>query len=469
MTTSPTSGTRLLRPPPEGGGTPSWFPTGALPRRGASLPAAWPLYALLYGYPLWWALGMQAFIWPVLALPMAAHLLAQRRRVVAVRGTGLLLLFLLWVLASATQLDSPRQLIAFTYRFSLYASAAVLLLFVVNLTRQQLPVARLARAVAFLWVVTVVGGFAGLALPGFSFTTPLEVLLPSALATEPFVQGLVHPELSSPSTLLGYDLPRPKAPFNYTNEWGSNYALLAPLAVYSALVVRSRWWRVLLAVLAVTSIVPVVISINRGLWLSLVVAAAYVAARAALRGRVRLLGGVLVGAAAVAVVVLLSPLGQVVSDRADRSNVQGRLYLYQEAARAMLESPVLGHGAPLPSDDPALSAGASVGTHGQLWTLLVSQGVPGLLLLLGFFLTTLLLTARVSRRALWAHATLVVVVFQLPFYNVLPMQLHVVVLAAALCWRDVLGSRWGSDDQDDDPADAGPDAGSSPARAGAGS
>lgn len=416
--------------------------TSPLPRRRAGprrLPAAWPVYALLYGYPLWWALGLQAFIWPILAIPMAVRLLRQQS-VHVPRGTGLLLLFLGWVLLSALQLDSVRQLLAFGYRFSLYVSAVVLFLFIFNLSARQLPAAKLAQAVAFLWVATVLGGFAGLALPGFSFTTLTEVLLPSSLATEPFIYSLVHPELSSPSNLLGYDIARPKAPFNYTNEWGANFALMLPLAVYSFLVVRKRWWRVLIVALMVPSVVPVVLSINRGLWLSLSIGLLYVAARGAQRGSVRLMAGVVALAVPAVLAVVLSPLNQVVSDRAERPNLEGRFALYEGALRSAFDSPVLGHGAPIPAPE-GIGVDASVGTHGQLWTVLVSQGVPGLVLLVGWLCLVFVLTYRVSSHALWAHAVLAIALVQMAFYNWLPVPLHVIMIAAALCWRDVLGAR----------------------------
>ena len=412
-------------------------------RRG-HVPAAWPLYALLYGYPLWWVLGMQAFIWPLLAVPMATWLL-RRRSVRVPRATGLLLLFLAWVLLSALQLDNGRQLLAFGYRFALYSSAVILLVFVTNLDRRQLPTHRLTQAVAFLWVVTVLGGFAGLALPGLSFTTVTEVVLPDALAREPFIYSMVHPELSSLSRLLGYDIARPKAPFNYTNEWGSNFALLFPVAVYSIFVVRRRWWRALVIGLMLLCIVPAVLSINRGLWLSLTVGLAYIAARGAQRGSIRLLAGIVAVAGAAVLAVLVSPLRQVVVDRAARPNLQGRFGLYDEALASAFVSPVLGHGAPIPSDE-ALGVEASVGTHGQFWTLLVSQGIPGLVLFIAFLVTTLVLTYRVSREALWVHSVIVIALVQMAFYNLLPVQLHVVMIAIALCWRDVTHRATGASD-----------------------
>ncbi len=342
---------------------------------------------------------------------------------------------------SAIQLDGARQLLAFGYRASLYASAVILLLYLMNLPERKIDVPRLAQAAGFLWLVTVVGGFAGLALPNVGFTSPLEMVLPSSIANEPFVRSLVHPEFSSSSALLGYDLARPKAPYNYTNEWGSNLALLTPLAIYSMLVVRRRWWRMLIGLSLLPAVVPAVLSINRGLWISVAVGAAYVAVRAAMRGRIRLLVAVVAVAAAAVVGVAMSSLADVVADRAANANLQGRVHLYDEAARSALESPILGHGAPLPSDDTDLTAGASIGTHGQLWTLLVSHGVPGVVMFVGFLVVTILRTHRVSMQGLWPQAALVIAVFQLPFYNSLPVQLHIVMLAVALCWWDVRARR----------------------------
>lgn len=77
----------------------------SLPRRetrGAVLPEGWPLYLLFGLYPPWWLLGLSAFVWPVLAAPMAASLL-MRDHVRAPRGFGLCLLFLALMLASVRE------------------------------------------------------------------------------------------------------------------------------------------------------------------------------------------------------------------------------------------------------------------------------------------------------------------------------------------------------------------------------
>ena len=47
-------------------------------RRPRRLPTAWPLAALLLGYPVWWALGIAPLVWSILAIPMVVQLLRRR-------------------------------------------------------------------------------------------------------------------------------------------------------------------------------------------------------------------------------------------------------------------------------------------------------------------------------------------------------------------------------------------------------
>ena len=61
----------------------------------------------------------------------------------------------------------------------------------------------------------------------------MEMILPGARTNE-FLNSLVHPSLTTTSDFLGYEQPRPKAPFAYANAWGNNLGLLLPYFVYSA-------------------------------------------------------------------------------------------------------------------------------------------------------------------------------------------------------------------------------------------
>jgi polysaccharide biosynthesis protein PslJ len=181
------------------------------------------------------------------------------------------------------------------------------------------------------------------------------------------------------------------------------------------------------------SVVPVVLSLNRGLWLSLAVGGIYAAVRLGATGHPRALIAAIAAIAVVIGVVAGTSLGDVVEQRAGPGHSDdARLDLYQQAIELTARSPVIGHGAPQES----LRGGASVGTHGQLWLLLVSYGIPGTLLYLAWYATVLVRTRRPGDPMLtWMRTTLVISLVQLPYYEHLPVPLFVIVTAGALALR----------------------------------
>lgn len=395
---------------------------------------AWPLYTLFLAFPLWWVLGAGAFIWPILAVPMVLQLV-MRPRIRVPRGFGLWVLFLVWMLGSATQLDTPDRWIPFLYRTSLYLSATVILLYVVNMPRSILPDRKLVLTLTVFWMIVVVGGFLGTLLPRAGFRSPVEVVLPERLAANSYVRDLVHPEFAQISQFLGYEAPRPKAPFEYSNDWGAVFGLTVPF-VLMGWGMASGLWRKITAGILVLSVIPVVVSLNRGLWLSLGVGFGFAAVRLAQKGRTRLLGGLLLILASVGLLLLLSPLRGIVEARiaAPHSN-EGRLALYTEALTGVEESPVLGFGSPRPASNPNLP---SVGTQGQFWLVLYSHGIPGATLFVGWYLWWLWRTRRARTNLLfWARVVILIGLVQLPFYGQLPAQLHVLMVAIGLASRDL--------------------------------
>jgi polysaccharide biosynthesis protein PslJ len=398
---------------------------------------AWPFLVLFIAFPLWWALGFAPFLWPAVAVPVGAALL-MRGWTKAPKGFGLWLLFLVWVVASGTQLTEADQWVFFTYRLAIYVSATLLFLYVFNAPREQLPSSRITAILTVFWGYAVFAGFMALIFPEASFTSVAERLLPPGLVANPFVFELVHPELAQVHEFLGYPIPRPKAPFVYTNEWGANLALLTPFVLATWRTVPRRSLRLLVGVLLAASIVPIVVSVNRGMWLSLGLGLSYAAVRLAVRGRVRALQA-LVGLMVLSgIVILTTPLGEVVSDRlaTPHSNVT-RGSLYVEAAENVLDSPLLGFGAPRPSERNPNSP--PVGTHGQFWLVLYSHGIPGMLLFVGWLVFAFWQTLR--RRStlhLWMSVVLLIALIQLPYYGMLPVPIHLVMVAAALSWREAL-------------------------------
>ncbi|HYY80501.1 MAG TPA: O-antigen ligase family protein [Actinomycetes bacterium] len=406
-------------------------------RRG---PAGWPVFLLFGLVPLWWALGLGALIWIILAVPMLVTLV-QIRGVRLPRGFGLWLAFLAWMLVSASQLPGgTASPLAFGYRASLYLSMTVLFLYVYNLPRAGVPARRVVLSLTLFWAAVVSFGFLALVLPDGRITTPTALLLPSRITDNPFVQDLLNPRLAQVQTFLGYPVARPAAPFTYTNEWGGTIAMLTPMAIASLGLIRSYLVRNLVRLLLVASLVPMVISLDRGLWVGLGFGLVYAAVLVALRGNVRALLAILAFLALVGGLVALTPLKGFVEDRLAHPHSNARRESLGSAAlQSWKGSPLFGYGGTLQSDNPN---SPDVGTHGQVYLVLVSHGLPGVLFFVGWFLWAVWVTARgASGLPLWAHVVLVIGVLEFFFYDMLPTQLCLMMAVGALAMRELGAAR----------------------------
>ena len=412
-------------------------PSTRVPARSARLPYGWPVYVLFLGFPLWWVLGLASFIWPVMAVPITFSLLS-RDKVRVPKGFGFYLLFFLWMLATALQISGPDRMIGFAYRAILYYSAGAFGLYVYNAPKRALPAETLVRVMAFFWVVVVAGGLFGIVAPTFQMKTVAETLMPQRLLGNDYVYSLVHPLAAQVQTFLGYPVPRPTAPFVFTNDWGGNFALLVPFVLASWAQMRSVARKNLFRLLAAVSVIPVIFSLNRVLWFCLVVTMVYGSVRWAIRGRVGAIHGALAVGVLFVFVFTFPPTAKLINDRVNtpHSN-QGRSILYNEAADSVLKSPLLGYGAPRPSQvNPNLP---SVGTQGHFWLVLFSHGIPGAFLFVAFFVAACWRTRRASSTAaLWCHVVVLLAIVQMPFYGLLSSQLHVIMLAIALASREAV-------------------------------
>jgi polysaccharide biosynthesis protein PslJ len=403
----------------------------------ATLPYGWPLFVAFGMFPVWYLLGFGALIWFVLSIPMTFSLVA-RSKVRIPRGFGFFLLFFIWAMATIIQLQGSGmdRVFGFLYRAGLYYSAGVWCLYLYNAPKRLLPTRTVLKAMTWMWIVVVAGGWFGILSPGLEFATITEKLFPGSLLNNDLVYTLVHPKVSDVQTFLGYDVPRPQAPFDFSNNWGANFALLLPFVCAFWGQMRSLTRRNLLRLVAVASLVPVVFSLNRTLWLALIVTLVYGGGRFAIRGR----KGNFQAICAVAIVGYLlfnfGPTGKLISDRAETNHSgAGRALLYSEATDSVKKSPLMGYGAPRASQrNPNLPP---VGTQGHFWLVFFSHGFPGAILFVSFIVTSMWRTRRVQTPAgLWCHISLLLALIMMPFYGLFHMQIHVVAIAFALASRE---------------------------------
>ncbi|QWZ08379.1 hypothetical protein KRR39_00380 [Nocardioides panacis] len=377
--------------------------------------------------------GLSALAVVLSAVPMVL-LLAERRRVEIPGGFWLWLGFVVWVCAAALELSTMTRLVGLGVRLGNYVGSTVVLVYLYN-ARERLTDRAVLTALGAFFGFVVVGGYLGVLLPNGSLTTPAESLLPHSIAVNEYVQSLVHPAFAEVQHPYGSPrtFSRPSAPFPYTNSWGCNVALLTPLVAAAITVVPRARVRVTLMLLLAAACVPAFATLNRGMFLALGFLLAYVAVRLALRGQLLPLFGVLAATATGVAVAGALGVWALLAERLhySGSNV-GRLTIYREAFDGAVQSPLFGHGAPLPSE----TVDVSIGTQGQIWNVMFSYGFVALACFVGWFAWAAIksIPAR-GQGSLWVHATLVVALFTFPFYGYDGIQLTVAMVAAALALR----------------------------------
>lgn len=398
------------------------------------LNPALPFYAIA-GLPLYWMLGLGYFTFVIASIPMALQLLLIRPLRVP-KGYGLWLMYVAWMLISALTLEPVvTRYLSFSIRASAYLAATIIFLYIYNLPKKYLPTGRILQVVGGLFVFcAVIGGYLGLLFGEYRFPSLLSLGLPSGLLNNSFVKNIVNPPLAQTQDFLGFPINRPAMPFSFTNDWG---ATLVP-ATFMAIAYAGRMsrFRRLVPLIAIISVVPMVISANRGMWVALILGAVYVTLRRATAGQLILAIRLVVVLTFCSALLLVSPLGEVIGARStSEHSIDARGDIYSDVIEAIPGSPILGYGAPLANPNPNRPA---IGTHGMFWTALFSQGIPGAIMHTAFWIGMTVRTGRNLRNQeqLWLHLAVASAIPTMFFYDHLPAALPLMMIAAATILRD---------------------------------
>lgn len=411
-------------------------------------------------FPLWWLVGLGELGFLVLSVPLGIHLLKQRA-VVVPGGFALWLLFLGVLAASVATIWSrvpglvpaggADRLITYGFWVAWFVAATVFLLYLGNVSEEHLSSTRVIDLMAWMFLITVVGGYAGQLLSHIDFPSLLEVVLPRSVAEIGLVEIMIHPGLAQIQEIIGYEAPRPKAPWTFANSWGANYGLLFPFFVLAFTgPAASSVRRVFFLPLVLLALPPVVFSLNRGLWAGLLTTVCYVAVRLALLGRLLALGLLVAASAIAGYIAVRTPLGALLLTRLDNPHSdQGRGNLAGKAFDTVVaSSPIVGLGTPREMEGNFFSAAAGatescpkcsppqLGTQGSFWFVIFTTGIVGALLFCAFLLRRY--AAGLQQRTMLGiamTATGIYLAVVIWVYDVIGSSLIFVMVALALLWR----------------------------------
>ena len=414
--------------------------TAVAPRRPGTaedpheaLPA-WPVLAMLWGFPVFWLLGATVLAGVGLTVVMLSYL-AHHRATRFVPGVYAFTAFVVWVVPCVVMIDSASRLMGYAYRFSILMIVGTAFVYTIS-AGSRLGRRQIVNGLTFVWFFTIVGGIAGLLIPEVRLSTPVGLLLPQGLTSNEYVHDLFFPPMAEIQHPFGSptEFVRPSAPFPYANSWGVAILLLTPVAVACFLQAGSRVLRGAIVIGLVAMIAPAMATSNRGMFAALVLAAVYVVVRLAIRDRAAPVLTIAVLGVAGAVVLVANGLLTQINTRQEYGDSSGtRFSLYGETLERTLRSPLLGYGAPRPSvSEPLISAG----TQGYVWMLMFSFGFVGLALFLTFLWGTMLRTWRAPGDIdLVLHSVLVVASIVIAVYGLDIMQMLAILLVAAVLLR----------------------------------
>lgn len=441
---------------------------------------AWPIAAMLGGWPLWWLLGIEAYAPVVFAVPAVVRMYRWQasgaRRIRIPPAFLLWLLFLVVSVVSVAELDQQapqtvgstltNELVSWGLRTLSYIASTVILLYAGNLTESELSRRRLAWLLGLTGIYTVVGGLLGTLLPNVKITSPLAYIVPASIqAGNSTISLMLHPSVSQVMNFLGYAEGRPSAPFVYTNMWGNSLAILLPWLLVGWWIYGNRRQRRICGTVFVLALVPVVYSLDRGLWIGLGIFALYLAVRFAARGKALMLGVIAGALVLITVVILFTPLQGLIADRlnhgasnAGRTNKS--LIAWDDAVASPLigwgdtrreqgsgESITVGRSSSCPS-----CSGTSIGGNGQLQLLLISSGVAGAVFYMSFFAYGIWRYRRDPTPYGIAGVMVLLGGFWFMFvYNAVGPPLTFAMLAYALLWRNE--SVWRKESREQSSAD----------------
>ncbi|WP_219106796.1 O-antigen ligase [Austwickia sp. TVS 96-490-7B] len=393
---------------------------------------AWPLLVALGGIPLWWVLGLLPFL-PLGYVVIVAVLLVGLPDLSQIRllpGSGWLGMFVMWIPFSMAMLDSGMRVIGFSMRWGALLAAATVLVHVANCP--TLTQRRLLTALVPLWLLLVAGGYLGALIPDGGFTTPMAGVLPSAVLENDLVAEMVRPRFAEVQHPWGAQsaFNRPSAPFIYTNSWGCAFGLLTPMMLALRSHLDHPGWRAAVLVVMAASLYPATMTGNRGMLVMTVSVLATYAVGTLMRGDLRRFGQVAIGGAVLAAGFVALGVPQLIADRSAVSDsAGGRARLYQQTWQVVLNSPILGYGAPRHAEE----IGVAMGTQGAFWMYLFSYGIPGVAVFLVFLAGVIVRGIRVvDPSATWLVAAMVGALVGIFFYGLDSVHLLVFASGAAL-------------------------------------
>lgn len=354
--------------------------------------------------PLWWILGVEQFIWPVIFTVATIKVLAiQKFRLAAPRPLRWFALFIAAVLISGLFVEDAARMLTYVRNLGAFMGGFLALLIIINRARSWRSIDRLLNAIL---VIMFLAGFAGLLAVLGVWRPQLESLagqlLPDSVAGTGYGQVIVTRAFGQRNWFVGLgEYYRLRSFFLFSNHYSSALVYVLPFFFMRAGQTRGLK-KVLFSLIIAMLLVNLVYTTGRVATLSLMAGALYFAVFHSLSRRViRVL--LSAGLATAMLLLLLTTTIELSTSRIDEGllnqtaeaveaftfargpgSFTNRFGVYEATLQGFLERPLFGWGTERDVEGLEIPAGS----HSEYLAALYRQGLLGLIALVGLLITT---------------------------------------------------------------------------------
>lgn len=333
--------------------------------------------------PLWWFLGAEQFIAPLILGYSTLKLCLLHARVATGWVHRLLLLFIAASVISALFIVEPFRIVTFVRNFSMYLLAAFVLLIITTAVKTWSQVQQLLTSLVWaMGMAAVLGtvGILGIARP--TFTSVVGRVLPGWVISRGYGEVIAYRQIGNVAWFSGLgNYFRIDSFFLFSTMYAAAIAIVIPVALFLAWHARS-WRRWVMVVMTLLMTLNLIFTTGRMAMLSLVLATAYYLVRH--RKPFVSAATLTVALGSVVIAALLLPIDEMYTQvegalyARGQGSVISRTTIYIKTLEGFMERPIFGWGTE--RDITEANFQYPAGSHSYYLGTLYKQGSIGFIL-----------------------------------------------------------------------------------------
>lgn len=356
------------------------------------------LQMLLILTPVWWVLGVDQLVWPVmLTIPTFKLLRSRNYRIHVTPTIRWLTLFTIIYLLSAFFIVNPIRIITFLRSFSVYITALMVITLCLECIGNQNQLMRIVDSLILVITVAAVIGF--LAITDIyrpHFSTVMDSLLPNSIKSTGYGGRIAVKYVGSMSWFSWFgSFFRVRSLFMYSTHYAAALVITFPLIMFRWQVTKGLWPRMLVLLITILVLINLAFTTARMSTLALTAGGLYyllfvVRERRALQLIALFAAVIFMGTALYLSLfepVTFNPAEQIPAKIESFADARGgstsdRMDVYRVTVKGWMERPLLGWGTERDVEGAAYPAGS----HSMYLGTLYKQGIFGFLALVGLYI-----------------------------------------------------------------------------------